>query len=73
MTQDTTIREGEGTLAFAMRKIRNEILEEAARVVEEGQETHTTNANGDSYHLSPRRKGNLAGLAYAEGIRALKT
>ncbi len=56
----------------SFRYLRNEILEEAARVIDEGQETHSTTAHGDSHHLTPRRLGNIAGLAYAAAIRALK-
>jgi hypothetical protein len=65
-------REGESVNAFTLRQIRNEVLEQAACVVEDGQETHSTSAHGDSYHLTPRHKHNSAGLAYAVAIRALK-
>lgn len=52
---------------------RNKALEEAAHVIETGQETHSSDAHGDSYSLTQRRHGNMAGLAYAAAIRALKT
>jgi hypothetical protein len=50
-------------------------LEAAARTVEEGQETVTTRPIGgeDSRHLTPRHKHNIAGLAYADAIRAIRT
>lgn len=65
-------RDDETQTAFTLRKLRNEVLEEAARVIEEGQETHRTTATEDSYHLTPRHRNNMAGLAYAAAIRALK-
>lgn len=53
---------------------RNAALEEAARLVDETQEAvrNTTDDDGGRY-LNPRRYGNLIGLAYSAGIRALKT
>lgn len=47
--------------------------ERAARVVEEGQESQRSNVPGkpDGPYISPRGRGNLAGLAYAAAIRAL--
>jgi len=47
--------------------------EACARVIEEGQETFSDTRAGQSRHLTPRAKGNLAGLAYAEAIRARST
>lgn len=55
----------------AEREARAAAIEEAARVIEEGQETHSSSATEDRRYLSPRRRGNLAGLTYAEAIRAL--
>lgn len=57
--------------AAAARQARAEMREEAARVIEEGQESHRSSASEDRYYLSSRTRGNLAGLAYAEAIRAL--
>jgi hypothetical protein len=47
------------------------VVERCARVVEEGQETFSSSRTEERHYLSPRRKGNLAGLAYAEAIHAL--
>lgn len=55
----------------AERDARARAIEKCARMVEEGQETHTSSGTEERRHLSPRRHGNLAGLAYAEAIRAL--
>lgn len=43
-------------------------LDEAARVVEAGQETYSADSGAS---LSPRYKDNVAGLVYATAIRAL--
>jgi hypothetical protein len=59
--------------ANTMRLIRNEILEEAARVIDQGQETHSTTAHSDSYHLTPRRRGNLAGLSLCGSNPSIKS
>lgn len=56
--------------------IRNQALEEAALVIEQGQETNVTvGADGEqnTRRVTPRRSGNLMGLAYAESIRARKS
>lgn len=52
-------------------KAAEEMRERAAKVVEEGQETNSSTTNGDRRHLTPRVRGNFAGLAFAEAIRAL--
>jgi hypothetical protein len=59
-------------LAAVIPAIQAEALERAAAVVENGQETHLSTADGDSRFLTPRRHGNLAGLAFAAAIRAMK-
>jgi hypothetical protein len=61
-------------LAAVIPAIQAEALERAAAVVENGQETHlsTADGDGDSRFLTPRRHGNLAGLAFAAAIRAMK-
>jgi hypothetical protein len=46
-------------------------IEACAKFVEQHQETTTETANGSERSLSPRKVGNLMGLAYATGIRAL--
>ena len=51
---------------------RDAALEEAAKVVDEGQETFSSGNGPDRRHLTPRKSGNLAGLSYADAIRALK-
>ena len=43
--------------------------EACAKLIEEVQETQRNDANGTTYYVSPRGKGNLAGLAYAAAIR----
>lgn len=52
---------------------RDCVLEEAAQLVEQMQETISVTRNGSEHHLTPRKNGNLMGLAFAAGIRALKT
>lgn len=50
------------------------VLEAAAKVIEDNQETSSNmpiGPKGDGRHLTPRRNGNLAGLVYADVIRAL--
>jgi hypothetical protein len=59
-------------LAAVIPAIQAEALERAAAVVENGQETHLSTADGDSRFLTPRRHGNLAGVAFAAAIRAMK-
>jgi hypothetical protein len=67
-------RSDEGVTEFWMRRIRNDILEEAAKVIENSQETCTQDRGIDPYyHLTPRHRGNLVGLTYVAAIRALKT
>jgi hypothetical protein len=54
---------------------RNAVLEEAARVIDEGQETITTiTSDGEENvrHITKRSRGNLTGIAFAGAIRALK-
>lgn len=47
-------------------------LERAAQVIENGQERFSTGPDGENNRdLSPRSNRNIAGLAYAEAIRAL--
>jgi hypothetical protein len=61
--------------AFAARRVAEaeaRTIERCAQVVENGQESHRSTPTEDGYYLSPRMRGNLAGLAYAEAIRALK-
>lgn len=48
-----------------------EALERAANLVEDNQQTTSSTAQGDTRGLTPRKHGNLDGLAYAEAIRAL--
>ncbi len=52
--------------------IRNEILEEAARVIDQNAEItlHTTIAG--TQYVVPRKEGDVVGLSYARAIRALK-
>ena len=54
--------------ALVERAVRHE-REACARVIEEGQETESNTATSTSRFLTPRRKGNIAGLVYAEAIR----
>lgn len=58
-------------IAAAIRAARQAALDEAARLVETQQEAHHSSADHDDYYLGPRRHNNLAGLAYAAGIRSL--
>jgi hypothetical protein len=51
-------------------KETRDALDAAAAVVENGQETYS-NFGLDRSHLTPRKHGNLMGLAYATAIRAL--
>jgi len=76
---EPAFREGMGfvpihTHPAAAQPSRAEVLEEAALLVEQGQETITQVGDGEENrrHITPRRHGNLMGLAYAEAIRALK-
>lgn len=54
--------------AAAIDLIRAEVLEEAARLIDENHIVH----GGDGDRLGPRRDGDQHGLAYATAIRALK-
>jgi len=56
-------------ITTALLAVRGEALEEAARVIDQGQETHSNIAEG--VFLTPRKKDNRAGLGYAAAIRAL--
>jgi hypothetical protein len=61
--------------AFAAQRVaeaEERTIERCAKVVEDGQESHRSSATEDMYYLSPRTRNNLAGLAYAAAIRALK-
>jgi hypothetical protein len=46
-------------------------VEACAKFVEQNQETISETSNGSKRQLSPRKVGNLTGIAYVEGIRAL--
>ncbi len=46
-------------------------IERCARVVDINQETYSETPSGTERHVTPRMRGNLAGLAYAAAIRAL--
>lgn len=50
---------------------REAIIEECAAVVENNQETWSNAEDGSHYFLTPRKHGNIAGLAFASAIRAL--
>jgi hypothetical protein len=50
---------------------RREAIEEAAKFVEQHQETIRETSNGSERYLSPRKVGNLMGVAYVDGLRAL--
>lgn len=58
-------------LTAAMREGAEQMREAAARTVEDGQETVTSTHSGDVRFLSPRKPGNLMGVAYSEAIRRL--
>lgn len=54
---------------------RDAVLEEAARIIEDGQETIVVNGEDGVTNqkiITPRKAHNLMGLAYAEAIRELK-
>jgi len=51
-------------------RARADALEEAALVIENGQECY--HSEDQSYHIEPRGSGNQIGLAYVTAIRALK-
>jgi hypothetical protein len=53
--------------------IRVEERERCARLIETMQETIRETDNGSERYLAPRMKGNLLGLAFADGVRTLKT
>ncbi|MGB5807790.1 hypothetical protein [Castellaniella sp.] len=57
------------------KAIRNAALEDAARLIETTNETTTVENGGETQRHLTQRKGvnNLNGLAWADGIRALKT
>lgn len=52
---------------------RDAVIEECAKLVEATQETITEGVSGSLRYLTPRKNGNLLGLAFADGIRALKS
>ncbi len=57
-------------------KVRSEALEEAAALIEAGQETNVIvgqNGEQNTRTVTPRRANNLAGIAFADAIRALKS
>ncbi len=51
--------------------VRKAAIEECAQLIESNQETFSETPQGSSRHLTTRKHGNSAGLAYADGIRAL--
>jgi hypothetical protein len=55
------------------RRTRDATIGECAKFVEQHQESISETSSGSERHLSPRRVGNLTGLAYVTGIRALST
>lgn len=57
------------SLPALLAETRKKALEEAAQVVEGGQET--TSSERDEAFLTPRRHGHRAGLAYAAAIRSI--
>lgn len=66
-------REDENPTAFWVRAIRNSAIEEAAQMIDNNEVIYVKDEHGGgSFELGPRRKGNLAGVAYAAAIRALK-
>jgi hypothetical protein len=54
-----------------MAGVQKRTIEECAALVERSQETFSETHSGSRRHLTPRNHGNSAGLAYADGIRAL--
>lgn len=50
----------------------NAAIEAAAQMIEEGQETVSQTAEETRHYVTPRKHGNIAGLAYAAAIRELK-
>ena len=60
--------EADDIITVLILAVRGEALE-AARVIDQGQETHSNIAEG--VFLTPRKKDNRAGLGYAAAIRAL--
>lgn len=52
-------------------RVRNDALEEAARVVDDNHEV-LSNADGRERYLAKRRYGDRTATAYAAAIRALK-
>jgi hypothetical protein len=78
-SEEDEIRLAERFDAFALSALspligaaREMAIDEAARIVEEGSETHRANQEDGGY-LSRRSPGDIAGLAYAAAIRALST
>lgn len=57
--------------ALGMAGVRERTIKECAALVERSQETFSETHSGSRRHLTPRKHGNSAGLAYADGIRAL--
>lgn len=51
--------------------VRRDTIEECAKFVERHQERITETERGSERSLAPRMVGNLAGVAYVDGIRAL--
>lgn len=50
---------------------RTAVIEECAKFVEQHQETNRETSNGSERYLAPRKVGNLMGIAYVDGLRAL--
>ena len=50
---------------------REETIEECAKFVEQHQETIRETSNGSERYLASRKVGNLMGMAYVDGLRAL--
>jgi hypothetical protein len=58
-------------LEQSIATIRAETVAECKKIVTENQETFTNSDEGRERFLTPRRDGNIAGLAYADAISAL--
>jgi hypothetical protein len=58
-------------LAAKSAEVREATIEECAKIVEQNQETYSDTSGGTTRYVTPRMKGNQAGLAFAVAIRAL--
>ena len=82
VNHETTEKRWSGTKGMGVRYVHEDLVAEmveaavaaereaCAKIIEDGQETFSNTREEQRSYLTPRAKGNLAGLAYAEAIRS---